>query len=186
MRFENNISQFASLLDDAVHSAGRTGLAERSPLAASRTEAQPDGLGRNPRQHVVIAASWWLLAQVIGGFASYTEAMNGVLSTRVAINDGGWQDLTKPSPQAQCARPDSVSPVGEVRRNPNVEGLGLLRTWSGRITRPISACWSRIRRESEIRSAIAELESLEDWALNDIGVPRCRIERVVRYGEEGY
>jgi uncharacterized protein YjiS (DUF1127 family) len=43
-------------------------------------------------------------------------------------------------------------------------------------------CWIRqaIRREWELRHAVAELENLSDHLLKDIGISRCDIRHVVR------
>jgi len=59
------------------------------------------------------------------------------------------------------------------------------RRFSTKVTQLFSLEWvvslqTRIRHEMEVRSAIAEMKRLDDRCLEDIGVRRNDIERVVR------
>lgn len=54
----------------------------------------------------------------------------------------------------------------------------------GRLFSMLTALRSAIETELGARRAAAELSSLDDSMLRDIGVPRCDIERIVRGGRE--
>jgi uncharacterized protein YjiS (DUF1127 family) len=54
--------------------------------------------------------------------------------------------------------------------------------WSGRVRSRIVRLWSAFCRAQQMRRAIAELEALDDRMLKDIGIHRCEIESIVRYG----
>jgi uncharacterized protein YjiS (DUF1127 family) len=55
--------------------------------------------------------------------------------------------------------------------------------WSARIRSRVVRLWSAFRRMRQMRRAIAELEVLDDRMLKDIGICRCEIESIVRYGD---
>jgi uncharacterized protein YjiS (DUF1127 family) len=56
----------------------------------------------------------------------------------------------------------------------------LASSWKG-----VVILWADVRREREIKKAIAALAELDDRTLRDIGIPhRSRIEQVVRYGRD--
>jgi len=60
---------------------------------------------------------------------------------------------------------------------------GLRKAWL-RIAAGIRAYRAALARKRYLRHAMAELEGLDDRMLRDIGVSRCEIGRVVRYGRE--
>jgi uncharacterized protein YjiS (DUF1127 family) len=55
--------------------------------------------------------------------------------------------------------------------------------WSARIRSRVVRLWSTFCRTRQMRRAIAELEVLDDRMLKDIGIRRCEIESIVRYGD---
>src|ERR1700728_597863 len=86
MRFENNVHHLKSSVSSADDADGRTGLAKSSAVSlgvAGKTRLQQKRLVPDARPHVVPAALPRLLAQVLGGFTGYREAMNSLLFTRV-------------------------------------------------------------------------------------------------------
>jgi uncharacterized protein YjiS (DUF1127 family) len=181
MRFENNVLHLKSSVSGVDDADDRTRLARSS--AVSLGVAGKTGLELGTRPHVPAALSR-LLSQVFGGFTSYREATNSVLLPWVA--DYGETSPT-PTPQpmrVQRARRNSTSLDRRAHRTPNRPRSAVLRGRSGAIGSSIVAWWRRLRRERNIRSAIAALESLDDWMLKDVGIHRCQIEHVVRYGDD--
>jgi uncharacterized protein YjiS (DUF1127 family) len=63
------------------------------------------------------------------------------------------------------------------------EVSGARKAWL-RIASGIRAYRVALARKRRLRQAMAELEGLDDRMLRDIGVTRCAIGRVVRYGRE--
>lgn len=54
---------------------------------------------------------------------------------------------------------------------------------SVRIRSRVVRLWSAFCRARQMRRAIAELKALDDRMLKDIGICRCEIEGIVRYGD---
>jgi uncharacterized protein YjiS (DUF1127 family) len=162
MRFENNVVHSKSSVSGADDADDRIGLASSSAVSAALSR---------------------LLAQVFGGFTSYRGAMNSVLFPRVADYGETSPTSTPPSLRVQRARRSSTSLDRRAHRTPNRPRSAVLRG-SRAIASSIVAWRWRLRRERDIRSAIAALESLDDWMLNDIGIHRGQIEDVVRYGKD--
>jgi uncharacterized protein YjiS (DUF1127 family) len=184
MRFENNVLHLKSSVSGAND---RTGLAKSSAVllgVAGKTGLQQKRLVPDACPHVVTAALSRLLAQVLGGFSGYREAMNSVLFTRVADYGETTPASTPPPSGVPRAHRNSTSLDRRAHRAPNRPRSAVLRGWSGAIASSIVAWRRRLRRERDIRSAIAALESLDDWMLRDIGIHRCQIEHVVRYGDD--
>jgi uncharacterized protein YjiS (DUF1127 family) len=187
MRFENNVHHLKSSVGGADDADDRTGLARSSAVSlgvAGKTGLQQKRLVPDARPHVVPAALSRLLAQVLGGFTGYREAMNSALFTRVADYGETSPASTLRPPGVPHARRNSTSLDRRAHRTPNRPRSAVLRGWSGAIASSIVAWRWRLRRERDIRSAIAALESLDDWMLNDIGIHRGQIEHVVRYGDD--
>jgi uncharacterized protein YjiS (DUF1127 family) len=63
------------------------------------------------------------------------------------------------------------------------EVSGVRRAWL-RIASGIRSYRAALTRKRRLRHAMAELQGLDDRMLRDIGVSRCEIGRVVRYGRE--
>ena len=184
MRFENSVLH----LKWSVRGAGdRTGFATSSAVSlgvAGKAGLQQKRLVPDARPHGVPAALSRLLAQVFGGFTSYREAMNSVLFPQVARYGETSPAATPPPVRVQRARRNSTSLDRRAHRIPNGPRSTVLRGWSGAIASSLVAWRWRLRRERDIRSAIGALESLDDWMLKDIGIHRCQIEHVVRYGDD--
>ena len=187
MRFENNVLHLKSSVTGADDADDRTALARSSAVSlgvARKTGPQQKRRVPDACSHGVPAALSRLLAQVFGGLASYREATNSVLFTRVADDSETSSTSTPPPPRVPGAHRNSRSLDRRAYRTPNGPRLAVLRGRSGAIASSIVAWRCRLRRERDIRSAIAALESLDDWMLNDIGIHRYQIEHVVRYGED--
>lgn len=163
MRFENDVLHLKPSVSRADSADEKTGLA------------------RSSRSHGVTATLSRLLAQVFGGLASCREAMNSALFSPVA--DYGETSPASTLPPLR-ARRNSTSLDPRAHRTPNRPRSALLRGSSGAIVSSIVAWRRRLRRERDIGSAIAALESLDDWMLKDIGIHRYQIEHVVRCGDD--
>lgn len=61
----------------------------------------------------------------------------------------------------------------------NLPPVGLNGAFAG-VTHFFSRIGAQFRREMEMRTAIAELQTLDDRCLDDIGICRSDIKRVVR------
>jgi hypothetical protein len=179
MRFENNVQHLKSSVsgaDDADHGTGLPRSSAVSLGVAGKTGLQQKRLVPNACPHVVAAALSWLLAQVLCGFPGYREAMNSALFTRSPT-------IAKPHLPRRHRRRDCRARIG-TRRHSTAISLGGLAGVERRDR--ILDCRLAVAAspERDIRSAIATLESLDDWMLNDIGIHRGQIEHVVRYGDD--
>ena len=111
MRFENNVLHLKSSVSGADDADDRTGLARSSAVSvgvAGKTGLQQKRLVPNACPHVVPAALSWLLAQVLGGFPGYREAMNSALVARVA-DYSETSPTSTPPPRLPRAHRNSTS-----------------------------------------------------------------------------
>jgi uncharacterized protein YjiS (DUF1127 family) len=181
MRFENNVLHLKSSVSRADDADDRIGLARSSAVSlgvSSKPGLQQKRLVPDALPHFVPAALSRLLAQAFGGLASCRDATNSALFSPVA--DYGETSPASTLPPLR-ARQNSTSLDPRAHRTPNGPRLALLRGSSGAIVSSIVAWRRRLRRKRDIRSAIAALESLDDWMLKDIGIHRYQIEHVVRW-----
>ena len=112
MRFENNVLHLKSSVsgaDDADHGTGLPRSSAVSLGVAGKTGLQQKRLVPNACPHVVPAALSWLLAQVLGGFSGYREAMNSALVARVADYSETSPTSTPPPPRLPRAHRNSTS-----------------------------------------------------------------------------
>ena len=112
MRFENNVQHLKSSVSGADDADHRTGLPRSSAVSlgvAGKTGLQQKRLVPNACPHVVPAALSWLLAQVLGGFPGYREAMNSALVARVADYSETSPTSTPPPPRLPRAHRNSTS-----------------------------------------------------------------------------
>src|SRR5271170_3926826 len=181
MLFENGISDAPSSVDVADAADDRTGLTKSSAVAAgaARETGWQQKLQEQDSWRRAASRSW----QVMDGCASYGEAKDPRRSARLVDDDAICCMSMEPPLQEQHAGPRPTSRSHEAYRIAKRPRPAVLAAWGRRIASPIVACWSWFRREREIRAAIAAWESLDDWMLRDIGVPRGRIEHIVRHGE---
>lgn len=59
---------------------------------------------------------------------------------------------------------------------------GLGAVWSARVRSLVVRLWSAICKTRQMQRAMDELEGLDDRMLKDIGICRCEIRSIVRYG----
>ena len=112
MRFENNVQHLKSSVsgaDDADHGTGLPRSSAVSLGVAGKTGLQQKRLVPDACPHVVTAALSRLLAQVLGGFTGYREAMNSALFTRVADYSETSPTSTPPPPRLPRAHRNSTS-----------------------------------------------------------------------------
>lgn len=57
-----------------------------------------------------------------------------------------------------------------------------LRSRAARATTALRTTLDGLRRERRVRSGLARLRELDDYALRDLGVDRGELERVARHG----
>lgn len=129
----------------------------------------------------------WTIAEVLAGCAAYAQAMYPCV-----IED-------EPRERLGIAAPTTSEPVAlpptrgyrSVAADPVVVAY-IVRSETPRVDPPrwsalIAGLWrefrSEIGREIARRRAIAELRALDDRSLRDVGLSRCDIDRVARYGD---
>jgi hypothetical protein len=115
MRFENNVLHLKSSVSGTDDADDRTGLARSSAVSlsvAGKTGLQQKPLVPDACPHVVPAALSRLLAQVLGGFTGYREAMNSALFTRVADYSENltYLDATAAASAARASELDVTRP----------------------------------------------------------------------------
>jgi uncharacterized protein YjiS (DUF1127 family) len=141
---------------------------------------------------LLLAIFSWAVAEFLAGCAAYAEAFypppapQGSMpaeAPRGARPDLGamtMQATSRPGEYGYRARPSArVAALPAERRGNSPDPHA---DWRIALTRLATACWSSLRRAGERRRAIAELQSLDDRSLRDIGISRPDIEYVIRYG----
>jgi uncharacterized protein YjiS (DUF1127 family) len=160
-----------------------------SPVA-SRSIRSAAQFAETVGETIFIVAAW-LLSEMLDGCAAYALAMYGIPA---AINDAEAGDATAsgqsdplghPSrPALQLISPDIrasqiLSPPKSVRSEQPARGRSSLRT---AFIAPAVWLLSKIRERSARRRLIADLRSMDDRSLRDIGISRTDIGHIARYG----
>jgi uncharacterized protein YjiS (DUF1127 family) len=135
----------------------------------------------------LLAFMSWTMAEVLAGCAAYAQAMYPCYvedETGGQADRGGPADAEHfpPSPSHQTAAAVTVPVAVEYIALSEPPGVAL-RGWSASISLLAAKLWSRVRRERDRRLAMAELRSLDDRALRDIGICRGDIECFARDGD---
>jgi uncharacterized protein YjiS (DUF1127 family) len=148
--------------------------------------------------NLLLATTSWIIAEMFAGCAAYAEAMYGIpLAPELAepapaeipprrapnrlslVSIHARDDFANPERPAYAALPAPATARALARPG---ERRGKLSRWRSALRGLIDACHSTIRRAQARRQMIAELRELDDRSLRDIGVSRCDIEHVARYG----
>jgi uncharacterized protein YjiS (DUF1127 family) len=140
----------------------------------------------------LLAFMSWTMAEVLAGCAAYAQAMYPcyVENELVGQGDVGRGDsgnssgvkpvLRSPSPRTEF----TVTVPVAVERAARSEAPGVTSPgWSASLTSLARKLWSRVRAMRNRRLAMAELRSLDDRALRDIGICRFDIECFARHGD---
>jgi len=168
----------ALLLSPTRRTTGAASLLQRSHRRGPRNRMATETPGTG-----LLAARRSSFVAGDGRLRQQCEAKDLRRSARLVGDDVICCMSMEPPLQEQHAGPRPTSRSHEAYRIAKRPRPAVLAPWGRRIASPIVACWSWFRREREIRAAIAAWESLDDWMLRDIGVPRGRIEHIVRHGE---
>jgi len=154
--------------------------------------------------YLVLAILSWIVTETLAGCATYAMAMYSIPAA-TGVNDdcrdAGWSGTRPVERPVSTSGPRLISAntrrgVAEVflpsdasrpctrvkyviqsKRTPSA-----LSAYCAVIMAPALLILSRIRQAHAWRQAIAELRDLDDRSLRDIGVSRCDIEQVARYG----
>jgi uncharacterized protein YjiS (DUF1127 family) len=135
----------------------------------------------------LLAFMSWTMAEVLAGCAAYAQAMYPCFVEDEPVGQGDRGNpsgakpvLRSPSRQIEFTLVVPVAVEYVVRSEaPGAASPG----WSASITSLAGKLWSRARAVRERRLAMAELRSLDDRALRDIGISRCDIEYFARDGD---
>ena len=132
----------------------------------------------------------WIMAEAWAGCAAYGEAMYppppapakpvpaarpglGLISAQVKSGPTGRNALVQTGVIARTVAAPAEWHRAMPPAHPN---------WRFSLRVAIAANWSRLRQWRERRGAIAELKSLDDRSLRDIGLRRCEIETIMWHG----
>jgi uncharacterized protein YjiS (DUF1127 family) len=135
----------------------------------------------------LLAFMSWTMAEVLAGCAAYAQAMYpcAIEDESVGQGDQGNPSGAKsvrgsPSRRTESTVTFPVAVEHVVRSEaPGAASPG----WSASITSLPGKLWSRARAVRDRRLAMAELRSLDDRALRDIGISRCDIEYFAWHGD---
>jgi uncharacterized protein YjiS (DUF1127 family) len=135
----------------------------------------------------LLAFMSWTMGEVLAGCAAYAQAMYPCYvedETGRQADRSGPADAKHfpPSPSHQSAAAVTVPVAVEYIALSEPPGV-VLPGWSASISLLAAKLWSRVRGERDRRVAMAELRSLDDRALRDIGICRCDIECFARDGD---
>jgi uncharacterized protein YjiS (DUF1127 family) len=156
---------------------------------------------------LLFAVVSWLVAEAQAGFAAYAMAMH---PTPAAMDDPSKPGDPKPSTPTSDARKPRLLIIStdmehdserHARRLPSepariqasacgpaddmmqpTQTNSILASWHAAIGMPAVALLSKLRQVRARRQAIAELQSLDDRSLRDIGISRGAIQNVIRCG----
>jgi uncharacterized protein YjiS (DUF1127 family) len=154
---------------------------------------------------ILLTAASWMLMQLLDGGMAYAMAMHGIPTGLV---DGGSGDLDPSAPpdlsrnssrpilqviaattegriraRETVSAPDVAQPCVSANQSARCEptpGARSIRRTA--IIAPTVLLLSKIRQGKARRRAIAELRSLDDRSLRDIGITRGGIGYIARYG----
>jgi len=146
------------------------------------------GCGEIAFSGFLLAFMSWTFAQVLAGCAAYAQAMYPCVIDEDQARERtdspeGARSEPIPLPLMRKDRSAAAAPV-------RVEHVARLET--SRVDPParaasIAALWrglrSRIARQRASRLAIAELRSLDDRSLQDVGLLRCDLEHIAGHGD---
>ncbi|RXT45684.1 DUF1127 domain-containing protein [Bradyrhizobium betae] len=135
---------------------------------------------------------WWALAfSLMEGFALYGAALHPTAAMPVhailaATRDRQPADAGEPPQRARSSSGAEAESTGNVvefdRVRPRDAQPERHWTWLRAAGETVSALTAQLRREREIRRAIAALKDLDDRTLRDLGIRgRSEIEWTVRY-----
>ena len=128
----------------------------------------------------------WAVAEILASFAAYAEAMypppapggpppaetdasDSLRAARPSLSRMSMQVIDGSAGYRNQASPGVAAAV------PTIEGPAMRN--AGRVS-----AWWGLYRVRDRRRAIEELQGLDDRSLHDIGVSRCDIAYIVRYG----
>jgi uncharacterized protein YjiS (DUF1127 family) len=146
-----------------------------------RLSLSPESSRRGSR-----GAMSWLATVMIESLAASAQAMYPVYPAPSQTRDEEGEPALQTFRQAELGSDPAWShPVQSssfddllAMENVSIASFG----WRARIRSRVVRLWSAFRRMRQMRRAIAELEVLDDRMLKDIGICRCEIESIVRYG----
>ena len=155
----------------------------------------------NAFPNLMLAVLSWAIAEVLAGCAAYAEALYPVPAPDRPVTvpverarDTSVSRMAKPglSLIAMQAEGGSAGP-DRPRSRSVVRAVILPASWPRETQAPrtgrsislkavASACWLGLCRAGARRRAVEELRNMSDRDLRDIGICRCDIEHIVRYG----
>jgi len=136
---------------------------------------------------------WWqLVFSLMEGFALYGAALHPTAAMPVHTILAAARNRQPAADAGEPPQPAPSSPGAEAESTGNVVELDRVRprdarperhwTWLRAAGETVSALTAQLRREREIRRAIAALQDLDDRTLRDLGIcSRSEIEWTVRY-----
>jgi len=171
-----------------VESASGHGIAILDPDGATRRRREESGPGQ--AQPLGESSIWWdVFAFFMDGFALYGAALHPTAAVPVheMLSEKKWRPHENDRERA-TAPPHGTSDGS----NGNFVTLDRIRrldaqagqrwTWLHSLLETLTVLSSHLRREREIKQAVAALMELDDRTLRDLGMcDRSDIERMVRY-----
>jgi uncharacterized protein YjiS (DUF1127 family) len=142
---------------------------------------------------VLFAIASWLVAEALAGFAAYAMAMyptpaamdnpskpgDPKLSTSTDMEHGSERYARLLPSEPTRIHADTWGPADDTAQP--MHTAGTLSNWCAVINAPAIVLLSKFRRARARQQAVAELESLDDRSLRDIGISRGEIQNVTRY-----
>lgn len=153
---------------------------------------------------ILLAVASWMLMKIFDGCVAYAMAMHGIPADLV------YEDSPYPEPsaplnfrnssrlilhviEAETERQigaheipsalEAAQPCAAAERAAQSEPMPTARSrWHSAIIAPAVLLLSKIRESNARRRAVAELGSLDDRSLRDIGISRGDISYIARYG----
>lgn len=141
----------------------------------------------------LLAFMSWTMAEVLAGCAAYAQAMypcyvedelvgQGDVGHGNSGNPSGMKPVLR-SPSRRTESAVTVPVAVECAVRSEARGVASPDWSASSVTSPAGKLWLRVRAMRDRRLAMAELRSLDDRALRDIGICRCDIECFARHGD---
>jgi uncharacterized protein YjiS (DUF1127 family) len=154
---------------------------------------------------ILLTVASWILEKIFDGCITYAMAMHGIPADLVYEESGDLERSALPNlprnssrpilhvieaetagqirARAALSAPDVAQPCADADCAARSEPTSSARSgWRTAIIAPTVLLLSKIRKGNVRRRAVAELESLDDRSLSDIGISRGDTSYMARYG----
>jgi uncharacterized protein YjiS (DUF1127 family) len=196
--------------DEKARARSRQGSPSPQSVVAAASIARPSTFRTAARfaesaGDILLNVAWWMLLEIVNGFICYVMVMHGIPTDPVGDESGDSDPFASQDPSTSSSRPVlriiAAKTDGRIRAHEAVSTPGAALScadakhsarsepapgersrWRTAIIAPTVQLLAKIRERNGRRRAVAELQSLDDRSLRDIGISRGDIGYIARHG----